>query len=395
MSVHDTHPNGSTSVATVEPVVRRVIGSRIRDPHDQEDLVQEALVRLLRTGPALTDGALVAYAIVTARNVVITKGREDERHRRLQPKTFERPETDGTEEAAVINAERDAMAAALRTLPEQDRDALVAHDAEGVPLAVLAEEQGGTPGGMAARLNRTRARLRVEYLLAFRRLSLPTPACRSVLLSLSAGDRRRQQALGAGDHLLGCETCAALSEPLLSRRRPLAIFAPFVALGDWAKAHPVQAASGAGAAAVAAVVAVAVLSGSSPPPARTAPPPPPSPPPLVCGDLVAGRQRVGPSQLPAPAGQTVVAEDLLVQAVVGNGRAFWAGCGADRVLVEFEGATAPPPLQAGQHVSFQGHLSENPPGFDDKVGLGADPARAQLDQQGRHVDVDPAAVTVG
>ena len=40
-----------------------------------------------------------------------------------------------------------------------------------------------------------------------------------MLLALSAGDRRRQRDLDAGGHLLECDWCARLSEPLFDRRR--------------------------------------------------------------------------------------------------------------------------------------------------------------------------------
>jgi anti-sigma regulatory factor (Ser/Thr protein kinase) len=71
---------------------------------------------------------------------------------------------------------------------------------------------------VAAQLNRTRARLRVEYLLALDDVELPTDRCRAVLYALSGGDRRRQREVDAGRHLLECEVCARLSEPLLERR---------------------------------------------------------------------------------------------------------------------------------------------------------------------------------
>jgi hypothetical protein len=67
---------------------------------------------------------------------------------------------------------------------------------------------------------------RLEYLLALRRVKLPTPRCRPVLLALSTGDKRRQAATHSSTHLLHCPTCASLSDPLLRRRRPLAALLP-------------------------------------------------------------------------------------------------------------------------------------------------------------------------
>ena len=76
---------------------------------------------------------------------------------------------------------------------------------------------GTTSGAVAAQLKRARARLRVEYLLALEQVEPPTDRCRAVLLALSGADRRRQREVDAAQHLLECELCARLSEPLLGR----------------------------------------------------------------------------------------------------------------------------------------------------------------------------------
>lgn len=76
---------------------------------------------------------------------------------------------------------------------------------------------GVTAGAVAAQLNRTRARLRVEYLLALQDGDPPTDRCRPVLLALSMADRRRQREVDAARHLLECDVCATLSQPLLQR----------------------------------------------------------------------------------------------------------------------------------------------------------------------------------
>jgi anti-sigma regulatory factor (Ser/Thr protein kinase) len=111
----------------------------------------------------------------------------------------------------------------LGKLPEQDREALVAHEVEGTDTITLAASRDSTPGAVAAQLSRARARLRVEYLLELEQAEPPTARCRPVLLALSAGDRRRQRDLDAGGHLLACTWCARLSEPLLDRRRTAAV----------------------------------------------------------------------------------------------------------------------------------------------------------------------------
>ena len=111
------------------------------------------------------------------------------------------------------------MARALTRLSDGDRRLLVAHEVSGEDTRSFAEQTGSSAGAVAAQLNRSRARLRVEYLLELERVEPPSDRCRPVLLALSSGDRRRQREVGAGQHLLECELCGRLSEPLLERGR--------------------------------------------------------------------------------------------------------------------------------------------------------------------------------
>ena len=86
----------------------------------------------------------------------------------------------------------------------------------------MAAQLGSTPGAVAARLNRARAGLRVEYLLAAEGVEPPTDRCRPVLRALSSSDRRRQRELDVNGHLLECTTCAQLADRLFERRaRPV------------------------------------------------------------------------------------------------------------------------------------------------------------------------------
>jgi serine/threonine-protein kinase RsbT len=109
------------------------------------------------------------------------------------------------------------VAQALARLSERERETLLAHEVHGEDTRSLAHDLGLTAGAVAAQLNRTRARLRVEYLLALEHSEPPTDRCRPVLFAISSGDRRRQREVGAARHLLECELCARLSQPLLER----------------------------------------------------------------------------------------------------------------------------------------------------------------------------------
>lgn len=60
----------------------------------------------------------------------------------------------------------------------------------------------------------------MEYLLTLEPGPPPTQDCRPVLLALSGGNRRRQRDVGVARHLLGCEFCARVGQPLLGRAEP-------------------------------------------------------------------------------------------------------------------------------------------------------------------------------
>jgi len=204
-------------MAGLVPIVRRVVSARAPDPATADDMVQETLVRVLSASGRIEPGMLEPYAIVTARNVVASMWRQRDRERRHQHRMLDPQEDRPADDDLVSQEERAAVAEALARLPENERDALLAHEVAGQDTRSLAHDLGSTAGAVAARLNRTRARLRVEYLLALDGVEPPTQRCRAVLLALSSGDRRRQQEVDAARHLLECETCARLSPPLLDR----------------------------------------------------------------------------------------------------------------------------------------------------------------------------------
>ena len=68
-------------ILELEPLLRRVVGARVRDPDTVDDLVQEALARVIAVRGRLDDEAVAPYAIVTARNLVTSLAREEERSR--------------------------------------------------------------------------------------------------------------------------------------------------------------------------------------------------------------------------------------------------------------------------------------------------------------------------
>ena len=206
------------AVAELIPLVRRIIGSRVADRSTADDLVQETLMRVLAAKDRVERGMLEPYAIVTARNVVASMWQAKDRHLRHQHRVVDLTPVEAPGDHLMASEERTAVAAALERLSQRERQTLLGHEVMGLDTRTLAEESGSTAGAVAAQLNRTRARLRVEYLLVVNRVEQPpTDRCRPVLLAISGGDRRRQREVDAGRHLLECELCARLSQPLLQR----------------------------------------------------------------------------------------------------------------------------------------------------------------------------------
>ena len=206
-----------SDVAALIPMVRRIVGARVTDPTSADDLVQETLTRVLAAAERVEPGMLEPYAIVTARNVVASMWQEKDRNRRNQHRVVDLRPPEMPDDQLVAQEEQAAVTAALARLSERERITLLAHEVQGQDTRSLAEDIGSSPGAVAAQLNRTRARLRVEYLLALEQAEPATERCRPVLLALSGGDRRRQREVDAARHLLECDLCGRLSGPLMQR----------------------------------------------------------------------------------------------------------------------------------------------------------------------------------
>jgi RNA polymerase sigma factor (sigma-70 family) len=176
-------------LAALAPMVRRIVAARVPDSATADDLVQETLVRVLAAVSRIEPGMLEPYAIVTARNVVSSLWRERDRHQRNQHRIVDLLPAGSPDEDLLAREEQSAVAQALARLSDRERETLLAHEVSGQDTRSLAADLGSTAGAVAAQLNRARARLRVEYLLARDRIEPPTDRCRPVLLALSGGDR--------------------------------------------------------------------------------------------------------------------------------------------------------------------------------------------------------------
>jgi serine/threonine-protein kinase RsbT len=402
--MHDQTTTASAhEVLAVEPVIRRVVAARAANEADIDDLVQDCLERLLVARERLAPEAVLPYAVVTARNLVSSHARTASRRKAAAPRVLDAAEPERPDDVLLAGEARDAMTAALARLSDQERRDILAYYSEGSPAEMEARE---SRGALRVRMARTRAKLRLEYLLAFRHVELPSPTCRSVLLAISAGDTCRQRDLSAGQHLLDCATCATLSEPLDRRSVALTAIAIPGALAAWAagkaRAHPVQAAVSVAAGAT-AVAAVAVLGPqlSSPPPAAPAhvqassAPAPPGPV-AVISHLSVGGKAVSDAEaqrsLRPLIGRTATASGVTVMAAVTR-IGFWIGSVRGRIWVQLVGPLRPLRVRAGDRVHFTGTLVGNPPSYPARAGVHGSDA-ALLAHQGAHLAVSTTRISV-
>lgn len=204
-------------VADLIPMLRRIVAARVGGHPSAEDLVQETLVRVLDARDRIEPGMVEPYAIATVRNLVASMWRQEDREQRNRHRAHDPGEPEQGEDMVIASEQSSAIARAVQRLDERERRILLAHEVRGEATSALAEDAGSTAGAVAAQLKRTRARLRVEYLLELENVQPPTERCRPVLLALSSADRRRQREVEAAQHLLECELCSRLSQPLLDR----------------------------------------------------------------------------------------------------------------------------------------------------------------------------------
>ena len=396
--------SSAEDVVAIEPVIRRVVAARVPNPSDIDDLVQDCLERLLGAHDRLAPETVLPYGIVTARNMVTSHMRTAARRATAAPLIADLREPDRPEDGLLAGEAHTAMEAALNQLSAQERaDILAYYDA----VPATHGEAVEASGALRVRMARIRAKLRLEYLLAFRHVELPSEQCRRVLLAVSAGDTRRQRQLQAGQHLLHCPVCATLSEPLSKRSAALTAFTvPFALLARLAakaRAHPAQA--GASAAAGTAAVATAVIVGSgmlsaSPAPVRAHPPatpvstlrPSPSPPSTIARLSIGGHTVTAGRQVRAMVGRHADATGVTVQSTVTH-NGFWIGTPALRMWVQLEGPLRPLHIVAGDHLRFTGTVAANGSTYPAGAGV-TGPDATLLKRQGAHIDVDTTNVQV-
>jgi RNA polymerase sigma-70 factor (ECF subfamily) len=154
-----------TSLATVvmesQPHVRKFALSLCASPQDAEDAAQEALIILYRKiGTLRATGALASWMFRIVRNeclrqVRLLVSRGDE-----APAGQEPPAGPSAEDAVLHRLEAERIAAAIGSLPPDQRRVLIMRDVQGLPGRTVAHALGLSNAAMKSRLHRARAALR-------------------------------------------------------------------------------------------------------------------------------------------------------------------------------------------------------------------------------------------
>lgn len=131
------------------------------DPEEAEDILQEALLRALKSPPADDDPeGTVRWFYRVLRNALTDRARSaDSRSRGLE--RFAREDTPESEDP-LWNAVCECLVNLLAGLKPSQADLLRAVDMDERPISEVAEQQGITPGNVRVRLHRARAALRAE-----------------------------------------------------------------------------------------------------------------------------------------------------------------------------------------------------------------------------------------
>jgi RNA polymerase sigma-70 factor (ECF subfamily) len=128
------------------------------DPALAEEITQETFVRAWAMSGAIREGTVKAYLLTIARNLYRAERKRTARQVALDGALPDRKP--GPEAVARGSSELDAVLAALQTLPETDRAALLMHAQDGLPYAAIALSLGLSTVAVKVRVHRARLKLR-------------------------------------------------------------------------------------------------------------------------------------------------------------------------------------------------------------------------------------------
>lgn len=215
----------------LEQVTLQVAGSLYRfgrgfcrDPHDAEDVMQDALVALVSSLERFRgEGSLSSWAYIVARNACARRRKRGAKHEPLErgegEPTIELSDTgSGPEHMAERRELHEALEREIAALPDSLRDVLVLRDVEGLSAAEVSERLGLGERAVKSRLHR--ARLALRERLADHRVPKAPSMNAGCPDSVRLFSRFLEGELDAGacaqlhEHVANCAGCSAACEIL-------------------------------------------------------------------------------------------------------------------------------------------------------------------------------------
>jgi RNA polymerase sigma-70 factor, ECF subfamily len=136
----------------------------LRDEHDAQDAVQDAVLRALRHFEGYRDGDARAWLLAIVRNCCLTWQRRHRNDRAAAPLVEESTlVSDGheTDSRAIARSERAAIERAVGTLPTEFREVIVLREVQDLSYREISDIVGVPIGTVMSRLSRGRKRLAV------------------------------------------------------------------------------------------------------------------------------------------------------------------------------------------------------------------------------------------
>jgi RNA polymerase sigma factor (sigma-70 family) len=135
----------------------------VRDEHDAEDVVQEAVLRALRYFGGYRDGDARAWLLAIVRNCCMTWHRRKRSRRETIP--FAEPsvalvvDPAQTDARAIAQSDRERVSQAVAALPMEFREVIVLREVEELSYKEISAVTGVPIGTVMSRLARARKRL--------------------------------------------------------------------------------------------------------------------------------------------------------------------------------------------------------------------------------------------
>jgi RNA polymerase sigma-70 factor (ECF subfamily) len=137
----------------------------LRDEHDAQDVVQEAVLRALRHFEGYREGNGRAWLLTIVRNCCYSWQRKHRRDRAVVEYTdeehgLEEREDSGPEAAVMAESDRWSIDQALASLPTEFREVIVLREIQGMSYKEIVAVSGVPVGTVMSRLARARKRMR-------------------------------------------------------------------------------------------------------------------------------------------------------------------------------------------------------------------------------------------